>query len=231
MGVACCREERAAEKLAEREDMDIKGAHDEPPVFVVQLPTRAKQMKTPATAKASPKSSPKSSTPKRRTPDAPTPEQKRKEKADKESTALQKKGDEAFELRNWDNAAKYYTEAIEANAENAIAYAGRAGVRVRSGDFAAALPDLDQALRIEPQNLYALRDRAEARAKLGDLDGALEDYNTKLTLAPGDGRALCGRGETRLQKGDREGAISDLSLAVRLTYPGAQDKLTAAKKG
>lgn len=166
---------------------------------------------------------------------APTPAPKKtdedpKQKVIRESLALQKKGEESFSRQAYDAAIDSYTQALQINGNNAAAWAGRGGAKLRSGDAKGAKDDLDKALMIEPRHLFALRDRGEARSKLGDLKGGLEDYNEKLTLAPADGRALCGRAEVRQQLGDKEGAINDLNLAVRLTYPGSAELLKAAKK-
>lgn len=148
----------------------------------------------------------------------------------KEARKWHDKGDRAFANSEWDLAEQHYAKALELDGSLSSAWAGRGGVRLRKGEPADALGDLDEALRLEPANLFAARDRAEARLKTGDLDGAIQDYDAKLALAPCDGRALTGRGEARLKKGDQQGAIADLELAVKLTYPRAKELLREARR-
>lgn len=157
------------------------------------------------------------------------PEEPKKPVPAKEAAKCQARGDKAFADADWDSAETHYTKALEWDDSLVSAYAGRGGVRLRNGDLAAALHDLDEALRRDAAHLYASRDRAEARLKTGDLDGAIADYNSKLALAPCDGRALLGRGEARMKKGDKPGALADLELAVKLTYPGAKELLRQAR--
>jgi len=137
----------------------------------------------------------------------------------------------AFERMEWGKAVELYSKFLKEFPKDASALAGRGGAYVRSGKFKEALPDLDEALRIDESNMFAMRDRAEARFKTGDYDGAIEDFNKKLSLAGGDGRALCGRGECRLKKGDKEGACTDFEFAKRLGYKSADELLKKAKAG
>mmetsp|Transcript_20957 Transcript_20957/g.60515 ORF Transcript_20957/g.60515 Transcript_20957/m.60515 type:complete len:243 (+) Transcript_20957:125-853(+) len=152
------------------------------------------------------------------------------EAPDKQAAKHHKAGDEAFARQEWQSAIEAYSKAIELNPSCAASWAGRGGVKVRSGNPHGALPDLDEALRLDADHLFARRDRAEARSKCGDCQGALADFDHKLSLAPADGRALLGRGELRLKRGDKEGAIADFSLASRLSYPHASEWLQKARQ-
>lgn len=244
----CCRQELLNEREGDREDQEVKKDMDFSPPAAAAVPwdsaadtaaaapaavvqhakagqvegDRGQEVLEPKSATTEPKVLKKKVS---NLPAGPTPE----EKAAKEASRLQQKGDAAFENQQWDVAMQAYTEAIASSASAAGAWRGRGGVRLRNGDHAGAVADLNEALRLEPDNLFALRDRAEARLRTGDHEGALADYDRKLALAPGDGRALCGRGEARLLCGDREGALCDFNLAVRLTYPGAAELLKKAK--
>src|SRR5262249_15179951 len=58
-----------------------------------------------------------------------------------------------------------------------LAYANRCYARCRKGDFAGAIADCDQALRITPRLVEAYLDRGIARQMVGDATGAFLDLN------------------------------------------------------
>ena len=88
------------------------------------------------------------------------------------------------------------------------------------GDYAQALPELDQWIVANPHDdrmAQALDERCRARGLLNqDLNKALADCNAALKLAPGDPSALESRGLVRLRMTDLDGAIRDYSDAIRL---------------
>mmetsp|Transcript_72795 Transcript_72795/g.165180 ORF Transcript_72795/g.165180 Transcript_72795/m.165180 type:complete len:225 (-) Transcript_72795:101-775(-) len=217
----CCKNEARREKEAEREQDEVGQDGGEPlvtPLPVLQLNGAPK--KDPLLAERADKA-----------PIAAAKgSQKKKAVQAKHATDWQEKADRAFQTGEWEEALEGYSSALRLQPALAPAWAGRGGVKLRQGNVEEALTDLNEALRLDEHNLFAMRDRAEARMKTGDLEGAISDYNKKLMLAPGDGRALCGRGEAKLQQGDRAGAIRDFEFAARLTYPGATDLLSRAKR-
>ncbi|MGY3031588.1 tetratricopeptide (TPR) repeat protein [Bradyrhizobium sp. USDA 4354] len=65
-------------------------------------------------------------------------------------------------------------------------YLGLGFAKMRAGEFAKAISDLDQGLEVLPNDLSGLRARAFALQKLGDRKRSLEDYERILTLQPDD---------------------------------------------
>jgi tetratricopeptide (TPR) repeat protein len=69
--------------------------------------------------------------------------------------------------------------------------------KMKTDQFAQAVPDLDKGLEILPNHLSGLSARAYSLEKLGDRKRALEDYDRILILKPDDSWALERR--TKLQ--------------------------------
>lgn len=65
-------------------------------------------------------------------------------------------------------------------------YLGLGFAKMRAGEFAKAISDLDQGLEVLPNDLSGLRARAFALQKLGDRKRSLEDYERILNLQPDD---------------------------------------------
>jgi tetratricopeptide (TPR) repeat protein len=69
----------------------------------------------------------------------------------------------------------------------------RGNGRLKQGDYAGALADLDAAIRLDPQLADAYRHRSAARLLAGDLAGAAEDAKQAVALRPGvEAHAQCG---------------------------------------
>jgi Tfp pilus assembly protein PilF len=77
----------------------------------------------------------------------------------------------------------------------------RARVRWLRGDNAAALAELDQALRIQPESTDALNLRALVRGAAGDLQGASEDAEKAVTIQPSSGTFHDTQGYAFLKQG------------------------------
>ena len=103
----------------------------------------------------------------------------------------------------------------------AVAYANRCFARCRKGDFAGAIADCDQAIRITPRLVEAYLNRGIARAMVGDDTAALIDLNGALEIDPHLVEALVGRGSLRKDLGDIDGALSDLNRALALDQRSA----------
>jgi len=79
--------------------------------------------------------------------------------------------------------------------------------------FASALSDCDESLRLQPDNPEFLDSRGFAYLKYGFPDNAISDYNAALRRVPGKAQSLYGRGQAKLQKNDRQGADDDIAAA------------------
>jgi len=94
------------------------------------------------------------------------------------------RGDEAFDGGNCKEAIAAYTQAIALNPNYAEAYNNRAYTYMRMQNYAPALPDLDQALRIRPDYMNALMNRGDIHNYYFDQDRkkAIADYDHIIRL-------------------------------------------------
>jgi tetratricopeptide (TPR) repeat protein len=95
-----------------------------------------------------------------------------------------KHADAAFDRGNCKEAVAGYTQAIALNPGYAEAYNNRAYTYMRMQNYAPALQDLDQALRLRPDYLHALMNRGDIHNYYFEQDRkkAIEDYNHILRL-------------------------------------------------
>jgi tetratricopeptide (TPR) repeat protein len=84
------------------------------------------------------------------------------------------------------------------------------------GVYDRALPDLNEALRLEPNSPGGLNARARARALLHDVDGAIGDYNTLLQITPNSIGVLLARSSLLSGAGRLKEALADADNAIAL---------------
>jgi tetratricopeptide (TPR) repeat protein len=101
------------------------------------------------------------------------------------------------------------------NAVNAVMFLERAKYFLHHKEFARALDDLAEALRLNPQLADAWMVRATVRVELGDFQQALADVERRLQLEPPDPLALLTRGNLRAQLGELESARVDFTDFLR----------------
>jgi len=88
--------------------------------------------------------------------------------------------------------------------------------RLAQGDYAGAVTELTEAIRLDPQNFGAVLNRGVAYEKLQQLDQALQDYDLALRIVPSFGMAYQYRGHIHSARHEYELAIEDYDL----TFPG-----------
>ena len=104
-----------------------------------------------------------------------------------------------------DNDAAALTTADE--------YARRGQAHLARGEPAAALADLDNAIRLAPDSAVNHLARARVHVTLNQPDAAAADLDKSLELDPRNVEALLFRAGRRLQGDDRAGAKADLEAA------------------
>jgi len=100
-------------------------------------------------------------------PPAPTP-------ADAE--AFKASGNKYFKAKDYANAIREYTKAIEADPKNATYYNNRAAAYISANSFTAALEDAKTADELDPKNPKVLHRLARVYTNLGRPDEALAVY-------------------------------------------------------
>uniref|UniRef100_A0A8C6T9G3 Serine/threonine-protein phosphatase n=1 Tax=Neogobius melanostomus TaxID=47308 RepID=A0A8C6T9G3_9GOBI len=99
---------------------------------------------------------------------------------------LKEKANTYFKEKDYDNAIKYYTEALELNPSNAIYYSNRSLAYLRTECYGYALADATKALEIDKNYIKGYYRRATSNMALGKFKAALKDYETVVRVRPND---------------------------------------------
>ena len=92
-------------------------------------------------------------------------------------------------------ALSHINQSLELSKNNASAYVMRAEIETRSqNDFAAALADMDEAIKLEPHYAGYFINRAFMKYNLDDYFGAMADYDYAVGLDPASIEAHFNRG-------------------------------------
>jgi tetratricopeptide (TPR) repeat protein len=110
-------------------------------------------------------------------------------------------------------------EAIADNPEMPYAFAERAFTRLEQGDFAGALADYNQAIRIDSTQVDYYLNRGLANERLGRPEAAFRDYTRALNLQDNYQKAWLNRGNLLSHLGKLEEAVKDYDVAIALN-PG-----------
>jgi len=90
-------------------------------------------------------------------------------------------------------------------------------------DYAHAIADLDEEIKLEPNDARHFADRCWSYYFAKDYDHALTDCNEAIRLDPMSARAFAVRGYTQTALGHRDNAIADLDKSLTLN-PSDNDK-------
>lgn len=80
--------------------------------------------------------------------------------------------------KDYENAIKYYSEALELNPSNAIYYSNRSLAYLRTECYGYALADATKALEVDKNYIKGYYRRATSNMALGKFKAALKDYET-----------------------------------------------------
>jgi tetratricopeptide (TPR) repeat protein len=98
----------------------------------------------------------------------------------------------------------------------AAAYNNR-GVAYRlKANYAQAIDDFNEAIRLEPGNASAFNNRGVAYRNMGDLDRAVADYDQAILIKPDYAAAFYNRALALTDKKEFAKAISDFTAALRV---------------
>lgn len=88
-----------------------------------------------------------------------------------------------FSEKDYENAIKYYTEALDVNPSNAIYYSNRSLAYLRTECYGYALADATKALEVDKNYIKGYYRRATSNMALGKFKAALKDYETVRNIA------------------------------------------------
>jgi tetratricopeptide (TPR) repeat protein len=113
-------------------------------------------------------------------------------------------------------------DAQQGTATEAAFYLNRGYVYYKINQFALAVNDYEQALKIGPPNAEVYYDRACALVALKRFPEALDDLNHAISLSPIWAEALMSRGCTEYMLHDDKAALADLERAGQIAPRDAQ---------
>nr|AAH91822.1 Zgc:110801 [Danio rerio] len=99
---------------------------------------------------------------------------------------LKEKANDYFKDKDYENAIKYYTEALDLNPTNPIYYSNRSLSYLRTECYGYALADATRALELDKNYLKGYYRRATSNMALGKFKAALKDYETVVRVRPND---------------------------------------------
>jgi len=121
-----------------------------------------------------------------------------------------------YERGNYQEAVSNFTQTLEINPQNSLAYNYRGDAFYRLGEYEKAQADSSRAIALNPQDANAYYDRGFARFGLGKYKEAIADYTQAIKLNPHNPHAYYGRGLVRFKFHDYQGAIADYNQAIKL---------------
>jgi len=98
---------------------------------------------------------------------------------------------------------------------HAAAYYNRGNANSAKGDFAAAIADYDEAIKLDPKNARAIANRGTAHSESGDTDAAIAEFDAAIKRDPRLASAYFNRANTYAAKGEAGRAIADYTAALR----------------
>uniref|UniRef100_A0A8U7P068 protein-serine/threonine phosphatase n=1 Tax=Corvus moneduloides TaxID=1196302 RepID=A0A8U7P068_CORMO len=88
--------------------------------------------------------------------------------------------------KDYENAVKFYSSAIELNPTNAIYYGNRSLAYLRTECYGYALADATRAVQLDAKYVKGYYRRAASNMALGKFKAALRDYETVVKVRPND---------------------------------------------
>ncbi|MDZ8240070.1 MAG: tetratricopeptide repeat protein [Nostoc sp. ChiQUE01a] len=129
---------------------------------------------------------------------------------------LYEEGVNKYDQANYEGAIKDFSQLIQLEPKNALAYNKRGDAYYRLGDYEQAQADSSQAILLNPQDANAYYDRGFALYELSKYKEAIADYTQAIKLNAQDAYAYYGRGLARVQLKDNKGALGDLTKAIAI---------------
>ena len=100
--------------------------------------------------------------------------------------------------------------------QQSFAYNSRGNAWRDKDDHERAIPDYNEAIRLNPGYSHPYLGRGNAYRELGEFDRAIADYNEAIRLDPRDPYIYHGRANVWVDKGEFDRAIADESEAINI---------------
>jgi tetratricopeptide (TPR) repeat protein len=107
-----------------------------------------------------------------------------------------------------------------------VAYDNRGIHYSRKGEYDRAIPDFDEAIRLDPKFAQAYNNRGIAYNNKGSYDRAIADFDEAIRLDSKNAAAYTNRGRAYNRKGSYDRAIADIDEGIRLDPKNAAAPFT-----
>lgn len=131
------------------------------------------------------------------------------------SKAFYLKGIASFELNWLEESEDFFSEVIEIEGENSIAYKDRAKVYFKNGD-SDFIDDIDIFIKNYPNDEEALKLKRDYLENKEDYDEAITEYNLAIGKNKNDTLLLAKRANLFFKNGDYEKSILDYEQILKL---------------
>jgi tetratricopeptide (TPR) repeat protein len=132
------------------------------------------------------------------------------------SPSCYEQGVNSFNSREWDKAIREFSQAIELNPTNGLAFDYRGSIYFAKGDFDGAISDYNQAIRINPTDDSATFDLASVYRAKGEFDKSISSWDKYMRLNPTNDAAYKSRASVYSATGKYNKAIKDWTEGLRL---------------
>lgn len=112
---------------------------------------------------------------------------------------MKEKGNAALSSENFEEAIKYYTEAIALDSKNHVLFSNRSAAHAKAGNYAAALEDAEKTVAINPGWAKGYSRKGSALAYLGRYQDAASAYEEGLEKEPDNAQLAAGLSEVNRQ--------------------------------
>ena len=143
------------------------------------------------------------------------------------------KGNEQFNLGNYEQAIADYTKAIKIKPGYAGAYYNRGNAKINLGRHEEAIEDYTTAIGSRDNFAEAYNNRGIAKNHLGRYEEAIVDYTEAIGSGDNYAEAYNNRGNAKSGLGRHEEAIEDCTKAIKIKpgYAEAYNNRGIAKSG
>lgn len=124
-----------------------------------------------------------------------------------------------------ESAKSDYSRAIDVKSDFTDALFNRGFTRSILGEYAASLPDIDEAIRQNPGDATLYNLRGNVNTLFGKYWDALEDFDRAIDIDPRYSEAVYNRGITRILSYQSIDGCRDLEESLRMGYLPAREKL------
>ncbi|KOB79182.1 Hsc70/Hsp90-organizing protein HOP [Operophtera brumata] len=127
---------------------------------------------------------------------------------------LKEKGNAALASENFEDAIKYYSEAIELDPKNHVLFSNRSAAHAKAGSYAAALKDAEHTIAINPGWAKGHSRKGSALAYLGRYEDAAKAYEEGLSKDPDNVQLVSGLKE--VSKRIQESAFTNQDVFAKI---------------